>query len=459
MKYNPLLNVANLGTRWISRANAKQRSGRAGRVQEGECYRVFTREVENALMEEFPTPEILRIPLENVVMQTKFHCPNELVAQFLSEVPQPPTCDAIKRAVDVLKDIKILDQNERLTTLGNRIINFSTHPRLSVALVYSAFFSCLRSMLPLISHLSANRHPFQVLPDQKQLIREVKTKNSSEIMSDHIPLIPLTIEYLELWENNRFVDLRLFCEDNYLHRYSMNTSLDTIKLFASDLEQSQLICRNIWNCPKSVVNFNWHRTPLIMTALVPAFASNLVRFVRGEIRNQKIRDNTLSPIDVRTGAKVKFVSESVFHTNFNVSQQLESVSNSILTYFGSFYSEDARMLTICDASIISPFALLLFADNKFKFNFDDNIIKNIANDECIIQLHNNQYLQFRIKREDLELLSRWNKILNLFFDWFVSQRPFKDTETEENQQIIYELQDFLQYTNLLVEKNDIKLDI
>ena len=41
--FDPKHNVTSLDEEWIAKANAKQRKGRAGRVREGTCYRLYLR--------------------------------------------------------------------------------------------------------------------------------------------------------------------------------------------------------------------------------------------------------------------------------------------------------------------------------------------------------------------------------------------------------------------------------
>ena len=60
---------------WISRSNVTQRRGRAGRCQPGHAYHLFSQERLES-MPSFPIPEILRTPLESLVVQAKVHSPN-----------------------------------------------------------------------------------------------------------------------------------------------------------------------------------------------------------------------------------------------------------------------------------------------------------------------------------------------------------------------------------------------
>lgn len=54
----------------MSKAAARQRRGRAGRTQPGECYKLYTEEQQNQ-MDDFSVPEILRVPLDSVSLQVK----------------------------------------------------------------------------------------------------------------------------------------------------------------------------------------------------------------------------------------------------------------------------------------------------------------------------------------------------------------------------------------------------
>jgi ATP-dependent RNA helicase DHX30 len=69
-RLNVQLGVGVLDNHWIAQANVNQRRGRAGRVQPGECYHMYTRDTYNNLMK-FPVPEVLRVPLEKTVLDCK----------------------------------------------------------------------------------------------------------------------------------------------------------------------------------------------------------------------------------------------------------------------------------------------------------------------------------------------------------------------------------------------------
>lgn len=79
-----IVQVSCLDTVWISRSNVTQRKGRAGRCQPGQSYHLFPRkQLESMTL--FPVPEILRTPLESLVVQAKIHSPNCKVLKKLND--------------------------------------------------------------------------------------------------------------------------------------------------------------------------------------------------------------------------------------------------------------------------------------------------------------------------------------------------------------------------------------
>lgn len=62
---------------WVSRASSLQRRGRAGRVRPGTCYALFTQQRWEHGLRQFGQPEIMRVPLEELVLQV---CPAQYQA-------------------------------------------------------------------------------------------------------------------------------------------------------------------------------------------------------------------------------------------------------------------------------------------------------------------------------------------------------------------------------------------
>jgi ATP-dependent RNA helicase DHX8/PRP22 len=82
----------------ISKAEAWQRSGRAGRNQPGICYRLYTEDSFSALRESI-VPEILRCSLSSVVLQLKSMNVNDILGfDFMDKPPQ----SALVRALEQL---------------------------------------------------------------------------------------------------------------------------------------------------------------------------------------------------------------------------------------------------------------------------------------------------------------------------------------------------------------------
>ena len=129
--FDPATSVTRLTTRRISRASARQREGRAGRLGPGFCYRLWSEEQHQRLVAH-ATPEILQSDLASPVLQ--------MLAWGASDPAElawldPPPQAALQQGLDVLRTCGAAYPDRegrfRLTPQGVRMAQMPLHPRLA----------------------------------------------------------------------------------------------------------------------------------------------------------------------------------------------------------------------------------------------------------------------------------------------------------------------------------------
>jgi len=119
--------LAKYDIRWISKASAEQRAGRAGRMGPGHCYRLYSSAVFNDTFPMFSPPEINNVSLEGVVLLLK-SIGVDKVSNF--PFPSPPDRKALASAVRVLVSLSAIDPNSgQLTELGTAMSRLPVSPR------------------------------------------------------------------------------------------------------------------------------------------------------------------------------------------------------------------------------------------------------------------------------------------------------------------------------------------
>jgi ATP-dependent RNA helicase DHX37/DHR1 len=119
--------LARFDVRWISKASAEQRAGRAGRTGPGHCYRLFSSAVFNDMFPQHTPPEIKNTSLEGVALSLKSLGVDKVV-NF--PFPTPPEQAALKAAENCLVALGALHpQSLVLTALGKQMAAFPIGPR------------------------------------------------------------------------------------------------------------------------------------------------------------------------------------------------------------------------------------------------------------------------------------------------------------------------------------------
>ncbi|KAJ7943079.1 putative ATP-dependent RNA helicase [Quillaja saponaria] len=239
--YDALNNTPCLLPSWISKVSAQQRRGRAGRVQPGECYHLYPRCVYDAFAE-YQLPEILRTPLQSLCLQiTSLKLGS--ISEFLSRALQSPELLAVQNAIEYLKIIGALDENENLTVLGRYLTMFPMEPKLGKMLILGAMFNCLDPILSVVAGLSV-RDPFLTPMDKKDLAEAAKAQFSHDY-SDHLALV----RAYEGWKDAE-IDLAgyEYCWKNFLSAQSMK-AIDALRNeFLSLLKDTGLVDTNTSSC-------------------------------------------------------------------------------------------------------------------------------------------------------------------------------------------------------------------
>ena len=125
-RFDPGTGMTRLDTQRISRASATQRAGRAGRLEPGVCYRLWS-ETQHEQLPAYDSPEILQADLSGLTLQLHRWgaCADQLT--WLD----PPPAAALAQANDLLSRLGALDTQGRLTPHGQAMATLPAHPRIA----------------------------------------------------------------------------------------------------------------------------------------------------------------------------------------------------------------------------------------------------------------------------------------------------------------------------------------
>src|SRR5690606_35296966 len=118
----------------ISRASAEQRSGRAGRLGPGICYRLWS-ESDHSSLAAHSVAEIVETDLAPLALELANWGVRD-PAQLRWLDPPPPGTYA--QAIDLLKLLGAIDSAGAITPHGRELAKLATHPRLAHMILRSA---------------------------------------------------------------------------------------------------------------------------------------------------------------------------------------------------------------------------------------------------------------------------------------------------------------------------------
>ncbi len=129
-RFDPGSGMSRLVTERVTRAEATQRTGRAGRVAEGVCYRLWSKGEEGAL-HAYPPAEIEAADLTGLALELALWGAEAGDLAFLTSPPD----GTLAEARSLLRMLGALDDKGRITDHGRRLASLPLHPRLGHMMV------------------------------------------------------------------------------------------------------------------------------------------------------------------------------------------------------------------------------------------------------------------------------------------------------------------------------------
>ncbi|WP_413220845.1 ATP-dependent helicase HrpB [Tritonibacter mobilis] len=152
-RFDPGAGMSRLVTERVTRAEATQRQGRAGRVAEGICYRLWSKGEEGALMA-YPPAEIEAADLTGLALELALWGAEPADLPLLT---QPPA-GSLSEARALLQMLGALDGQMRITDHGRALARLPLHPRLAHMLAVAGPESAT------LAALMADRDPLRGAP-------------------------------------------------------------------------------------------------------------------------------------------------------------------------------------------------------------------------------------------------------------------------------------------------------
>ena len=258
LSYNPKRKMKQLLTVTISQANAKQRRGRAGRVQPGIAYHLIHRTRFEQLMEHRP-PEMMRLPLEQVYLRFASLTTKERASQLFNELIDAPVAQRVQRAQEMLLVCGAINKEEQLTDIGQIFAHLPVDVGIGKLLIYGIFLSCLDPILTAAAILSLGKFsksipsvyhsPFSDIMSLVYLYQAWLNDPSMTFPQEHginqIKLVQINAVRDQLWKDLRstgLIDTQIIAANdprlnNYSKQYIMLSSVFAVSFYPNILIQ------------------------------------------------------------------------------------------------------------------------------------------------------------------------------------------------------------------------------
>jgi HrpA-like RNA helicase len=215
MKFNSITRISELTVEKQTQDCLDQREGRAGRVSEGDCYRLYSRD-DYEFRKKIHTPEIVISDLSGVILKMRNLGINDIESfDFIDS----PGRMAIESAIETLIGLGALDENEDLTDLGKEMMRLPLEPHLAKMVIESKKYDCEVDVTTIAAFVGLKSvFRFNSKSDEYYKAKEIYN-GFKDSTSDFLTLLNIWKAYesnglSDVWARNNFLNYKVLREAN-----------------------------------------------------------------------------------------------------------------------------------------------------------------------------------------------------------------------------------------------------
>ncbi|KAF6123903.1 DExH-box helicase 29 [Phyllostomus discolor] len=337
--------MSSLVETFVSKASALQRQGRAGRVRDGVCFRMYTRERFEGFLD-YSVPEILRVPLEELCLHI-MKCSLGPPEDFLSKALDPPQPQVISNAMHLLRKVGACEPSEpKLTPLGQHLAALPVNVKIGKMLIFGAIFGCLDPVATLAAVMT-EKSPFTTPIGRKEEADLAKAA-LAVADSDHLTIYRAYLGWKSARQEGGYHSEMAYCRRHFLSRTALLT-LEDVKQELMKLVRaagfSPPAPAGSWDSGRAGQALSFQEIALLKAVLAAGLYDNVGRIICA--KSVDVTERLACVVETAQG-------KAQVHPS--------SVNRALQTHGWLLYQEKVRYARVYlrETSLISPFPLLLF---------------------------------------------------------------------------------------------------